>query len=130
MHPGRALRLFVYSYKRNEKGSLEEYKGDLVAKNVKTFCQDHLPRFSRRVSLNHFDLSSTNLEKYPRVILLSTKKDTPVIWRALSGLYYRRFSFYDAEECYKYLFCASNLMIKCSIDFIFNSGSFSFHVGS
>ncbi|KAG4152607.1 hypothetical protein ERO13_D04G132900v2 [Gossypium hirsutum] len=78
MHPGRALRLFVYSYKRNEKGTLEEYKGDLVAKNVKTFCQDHLPRFSRRVSLNHFDLSSTNLEKYPRVILLSTKKDTPV----------------------------------------------------
>ncbi|KAA3463751.1 dnaJ protein ERDJ3A [Gossypium australe] len=78
MHPGRALRLFVYSYKRNEKGSLEEYKGDLVAKNVKTFCQDHLPRFSRRVSLNHFGLSSSNLEKYPRVILLSTKKDTPV----------------------------------------------------
>ncbi|KAH1039962.1 hypothetical protein J1N35_041705 [Gossypium stocksii] len=97
MHPGRALRLFVYSYKRNEKGSLEEYKGDLVAKNVKTFCQDHLPRFSRRVSLNHFDLSSSNLEKYPRVILLSTKKDTPVIWRALSGLYHKRFSFYDAE---------------------------------
>ncbi|XP_040967353.1 dnaJ protein ERDJ3A isoform X2 [Gossypium hirsutum] len=97
MHPGRALRLFVYSYKRNEKGSLEEYKGDLVAKNVKTFCQDHLPRFSRRVSLYHFDLSSSNLEKYPRVILLSTKKDTPVIWRALSGLYHKRFSFYDAE---------------------------------
>ncbi|MBA0872406.1 hypothetical protein Goshw_012973 [Gossypium schwendimanii] len=97
MHPGRALRLFVYSYKRNEKGTLEEYKGDLVAKNVKTFCQDHLPRFSRRVSLNYFDLSFSNLEKYPRVILLSTKKDTPVIWRTLSGLYYRRFSFYDAE---------------------------------
>ncbi|KAL4347659.1 hypothetical protein GQ457_17G006360 [Hibiscus cannabinus] len=97
MHPGRAPRLFVYSYKGNEKGSLKEYKGDLVTKNVKTFCQDHLPRFSERISLNHFDLSSSHVEKYPRVMLLSTKKDTPVIWRVLSGLYHKRFIFYDAE---------------------------------
>ncbi|XWS67262.1 hypothetical protein CRYUN_Cryun05aG0272500 [Craigia yunnanensis] len=97
MHPGRAPRLFVYSYKGSEKGSLEEYKADLIAKNVKTFCQDHLPRFSKRISLNHFDLSSSKVEKYPRVILLSTKKDTPVIWRVLSSLYHKRFIFYDAE---------------------------------
>ncbi|XVF08306.1 hypothetical protein REPUB_Repub06bG0215200 [Reevesia pubescens] len=97
IHPGRAPRLFVYSYKGSEKGSLEEFKGDLMAKNVKTFCQDHLPRLSKRISLNHFDLSSSNLEKYPRVVLLSTKKDTPVIWRVLSGFYRKRFSFYDAE---------------------------------
>ncbi|XP_022767787.1 dnaJ protein ERDJ3A [Durio zibethinus] len=97
MHPGRAPRLFVYSYKGSERGSLEEYKGDLIAKNVKTFCQDHLPRFSRRISLNHFVMSSSNVEKYPRVILLSTKKDTPVIWRVLSGLYHKRYTFYDAE---------------------------------
>ncbi|XVE76584.1 hypothetical protein DITRI_Ditri12bG0184900 [Diplodiscus trichospermus] len=95
--PGRAPRLFVYSYKESEKGSLEEYKGDLFAKNVKSFCQDHLPRFSKRIILNHFDLSSSNVEKSPRVILLSTKKDTPVIWRVLSGLYHKRFTIYDAE---------------------------------
>ncbi|KAK8518168.1 hypothetical protein V6N13_027649 [Hibiscus sabdariffa] len=95
--PGRAPRLFVYSYKRSEKGSLEEYSSDLMAKNVKSFCQDHLPRFSKRISLNHFDLSSGNVENHPRVMLLSTKKDTPVIWRVLSGLYHKRFTFYDAE---------------------------------
>ncbi|XP_039060527.1 dnaJ protein ERDJ3A-like isoform X2 [Hibiscus syriacus] len=95
--PGRAPRLFVYSYKGSEKGSLEEYKGDLMAKNVKSFCQDHLPRFSKRISLKHFDLSNSNVDKHPRVMLLSTKKDTPVIWRVLSGLYYKRFTFYDAE---------------------------------
>ncbi|KAK8574180.1 hypothetical protein V6N13_097170 [Hibiscus sabdariffa] len=50
--PGRAPRLFVYSYKR---------------------------------------------KKHPRLMLLSTKKDTPVIWRVLSGLYHKRFTFYDAE---------------------------------
>ncbi|KAK5804379.1 DnaJ subfamily C member 16 [Gossypium arboreum] len=97
VHPERSPRLFVYSYKGSEKGSLEEYNGDLTAKNVKTFCQDHLPRFSKRISLNHFDLSSSNVERYPRVMLLSTKKNTPVIWRVLSGLYHKRFTFYDAE---------------------------------
>ncbi|OMO84990.1 hypothetical protein CCACVL1_10481 [Corchorus capsularis] len=97
MRPGRAPRLFVYSYKGSDKGSLEEYKGDLIAKNVKTFCQDHLPRFSKRISLNNFDLFSSSVEKYPRVVLLSTKKDTPVIWRVLSGLYHKKFRFYDAE---------------------------------
>ncbi|OMO97625.1 hypothetical protein COLO4_14502 [Corchorus olitorius] len=81
----------------SDKGSLEEYKGDLIAKNVKTFCQDHLPRFSKRISLNNFDLFSSSVEKYPRVVLLSTKKDTPVIWRVLSGLYHKKFRFYDAE---------------------------------
>ncbi|KAK8280613.1 hypothetical protein V6Z12_D09G187200 [Gossypium hirsutum] len=62
VRPGRSPRLFVYSYKGSEKGSLEEYN-----------------------------------ERYPRVMLLSTKKDTPVIWRVLSGLYHKRFTFYDAE---------------------------------
>ncbi|KAK8563927.1 hypothetical protein V6N13_005855 [Hibiscus sabdariffa] len=97
MLPGRAPRLFVYSYKVNEKGSLKEYKGDLVTKNAETFCQYHLPRFSERISLNHFDLSSSHVERYPVVMLLSTRKDTPVIWRVLSGLYHKRFTFYDAE---------------------------------
>ncbi|XP_017977860.1 PREDICTED: dnaJ protein ERDJ3A [Theobroma cacao] len=97
MRPGRTPRLLVYSYKGSEKGSLEEYEGDLIAKNIKTFCQEHLPRFSKRISLNHLDLSSSNVETYPRVMLFSTKKDTPVIWRVLSGLYHKRFIFYDAE---------------------------------
>lgn len=33
-------------------------------------------------------------------MLLSTKKDTPVIWRVLSGLYNGRFVFYNTEVCH------------------------------
>ncbi|GMP85941.1 hypothetical protein CsSME_00038914 [Camellia sinensis var. sinensis] len=57
----------------------------------------HLPRFSKRVDLNHFEFSSGTGEILPKVLLLTTKKDTPVIWRVLSGLYHKRFVFYDVE---------------------------------
>lgn len=75
-----------------------EYRGDLAAKNLKAFCQEYLPRFSKRTDLNHLDQFSTT-GKLPRVLLLSTKKDTPVIWRVLSGLYHKRITFIDAEVC-------------------------------
>ncbi|XP_043698219.1 dnaJ protein ERDJ3A [Telopea speciosissima] len=93
----RVPGVFIYSYRASDKGSLLEYSGDWNAKSLKTFCQDHLPRFSRRVDLNRFDFSSSPTENLPRVLLLSTKKDTPVIWRVLSGLYRKRFIFYDAQ---------------------------------
>ncbi|KAJ1381213.1 Thioredoxin-like superfamily, partial [Sesbania bispinosa] len=96
VYPRKAPRLFVYSYKENEKGSLVEYSGDLAVKNLKAFCQDHLPSFSKRTDLNYLDQFSTTA-KLPRVMLLSTKKDTPVIWRVLSGLYHKRITFIDAE---------------------------------
>ncbi|KAL5550542.1 hypothetical protein UlMin_000718 [Ulmus minor] len=95
--PRRMPRVFVYSYKASEKGSLVEYDDDLAVKNLKAFCQDQLPRFSKRVDLKNFEISSVTAEKFPRVMLLSTKKDTPVIWRVLSGLYHKRFILYDAE---------------------------------
>lgn len=96
------LRIFVYSYKASDKGSLVEYGGDLTVKDLKTFCQSHLPRFSKRVDLKQVELLSTTVENWPRLLLLSTKKDTPVIWRVLSGLYHKRFIFYDAEV-YNYI---------------------------
>ncbi|XP_010253803.1 PREDICTED: dnaJ protein ERDJ3A [Nelumbo nucifera] len=92
-----APRAFVYSYTTNDKGSLLEYKGDWDIKSLKTFCLDHLPRFSRRVDLNNFDVSSRTVENLPRVLLLSTKRDTPVIWRVLSGLHRKRIIFYDSQ---------------------------------
>ncbi|CAK7343854.1 unnamed protein product [Dovyalis caffra] len=97
IQPRRVPRVFVYSYKGSDKGSLVEYNGNLVAKTLKAFCQDHLPRFSKRIDLKHFQSYSGDAKKLPRVLLLSTKKDTPVIWRVLSGLYYKRFIFNDAE---------------------------------
>ncbi|KAF9597985.1 hypothetical protein IFM89_023470 [Coptis chinensis] len=97
LHSRKSTQVFVYSYKSSDKGTVAEYNGALEAKSLKSFCQDQLPRFSRRVNVAHFDYTLTNVENLPRVLLLSTKKDTPVIWRALSGLYRRRIMFYDAE---------------------------------
>ncbi|KAK9290222.1 hypothetical protein L1049_008388 [Liquidambar formosana] len=97
IYPSKAPRAFIYSYIASESGSLAEYSDDLVVKNLKTFCLDHLPRFSKRVDLSHFEISSGTVERLPRVMLLSTKKNTPVIWRVLSGLYRKRFIFYDAK---------------------------------
>lgn len=98
--PRRAPRLFVYSYTSSGKTTLAEYTEELVAKKVKSFCQEHLPRFSKRIDLNSFDVSAVSSQKTPKVMLLSTKKDTPVIWRVLSGLYNGRFVFYNAEVYY------------------------------
>ncbi|XP_002530501.2 dnaJ protein ERDJ3A [Ricinus communis] len=95
IHPRQMPRVFVYSYRASDKGSLVEYKDDLVARSLKTFCRDHLPRFSRRIDLKQLESFSGIRE--PRVLLLSTKKDTPVIWRVLSGLYQKRFIFNDIE---------------------------------
>ncbi|KAK9668506.1 hypothetical protein RND81_13G065300 [Saponaria officinalis] len=97
LYPQRAPRLFVYSFITSESGSFAEYTGDWDLKSLKSFCQEHLPRFSRRVSLDNFSPSFGAEEKLPRVMLLSTKKDTPVIWRTLSGLYRKRLIFYDAQ---------------------------------
>ncbi|XP_077237008.1 DNAJ heat shock N-terminal domain-containing protein [Tasmannia lanceolata] len=95
--PSKSARIYAYSYKTSERGSLVEYSGVLDAKNLKDFCLEQLPRYSKRINLGKFDFSSSNMETLPQVLLLSTKKDTPVIWRALSALYHKRFIFYDAE---------------------------------
>ncbi|VFQ89324.1 unnamed protein product [Cuscuta campestris] len=97
LHPRSAPRLFVYSFKSIDSGSMLEYLGDLDVRSVKIFCQEHLPRLSKRVNINHFDIASGGAGGLPKVMLLSTKKDTPVIWKALSGLYRKSFVFYDAE---------------------------------
>ncbi|XP_021744727.1 dnaJ protein ERDJ3A-like [Chenopodium quinoa] len=98
IHPRRVPRLFVYSYITSESGSFVEYNDEWDVKSLKSFCQEHLPRFSRRVSLADFQPSFGGAgERLPRVMLLSTKKDTPVIWRTLSGLYRKQFIFYDAQ---------------------------------
>ncbi|CAN8260003.1 unnamed protein product [Cochlearia groenlandica] len=95
--PRRAPRLFVYSYTSSGKATLAEYTEELVTKKVKSFCQEHLPRFSKRVDLKTFDISAVSSQKTPKVMLLSTKKDTPVIWRVLSGMYNGRFLFFNSE---------------------------------
>ncbi|MQL88473.1 hypothetical protein Taro_021029 [Colocasia esculenta] len=95
--PSKSARVFVYSYKSGEKGSLVEYDGKCDSRSLKAFCQEQLPRFSKRVSLSRFTFPSNTKGNLPQVLLLSTKKDTPTIWRVLSGLYHKRIIFYDAE---------------------------------
>ncbi|XP_074264572.1 dnaJ protein ERDJ3A-like [Silene latifolia] len=97
LNPYGAPRLFVYSFITSESGSFVEYSGDWDLRDLKSFCQEHFPRFSRRISLDNFAPSFGDREKLPRVMLLSTRKDTPVIWRTLSGLYRKRLIFYDAQ---------------------------------
>lgn len=109
--PRRAPRLFVYSYTSSGKAILAEYTEELVAKKVKNFCQEHLPRFSKRVDLNTFDVSAVSSQRTPTVMLLSTKKDTPVIWRLLSGLYNGRFVFYNTEVCYIFVLTSTYINI-------------------
>ncbi|XP_076939931.1 dnaJ protein ERDJ3A-like [Bidens hawaiensis] len=97
MNPRNRPRVYVYSYKASESGSLVEYTGDIAVKDLKSFVQDHLPRFSKRVTWTQFEAESRTTGSLPKVMLVSTKKDTPVIWRALSGLYGKRFIFYDIK---------------------------------
>ncbi|KAG0453532.1 hypothetical protein HPP92_024836 [Vanilla planifolia] len=92
----KTARLFIYSYGSSGKGSLLEYNGDLDARSMKTFCQEHLPRISKRVDLSRFEFPNVNSD-LPQVLLLSSRKDTPIMWRAISGLYRKRFVFFDAE---------------------------------
>ncbi|KAL4572365.1 hypothetical protein LXL04_019138 [Taraxacum kok-saghyz] len=95
--PKNRPRVLIYSYKSTESGSLIEYTGDGTVKELKSFVQNHLPKFSKRVALSELEIKFGTPESLPKVILLSTKKDTPVIWRALSGLYRKRFIFYDTQ---------------------------------
>ncbi|XP_076900469.1 dnaJ protein ERDJ3A-like [Bidens hawaiensis] len=97
MNPRNRPRVYVYSYKASEGGSLVEYTGDIAVKDLKSFVQDHLPRFSKRVTWTQFEAESRTTGSLPKVMLVSTKKDTPVIWRVLSGLYRKRFIFYDIK---------------------------------
>ncbi|KAH9310106.1 hypothetical protein KI387_038017, partial [Taxus chinensis] len=95
--PQKTAKLFVYSIRSNGKGSMLEYSGDWNVKDVKNYCVDLLPRFSKRIDNNELDdLLRTSL-KLPKVLLLTSRKSTPAIWRTLSGLYHNRVLFYDAE---------------------------------
>ncbi|EPS65456.1 hypothetical protein M569_09321, partial [Genlisea aurea] len=97
INPRRGPRIFVYSYASNEKGSLVEYDSNLDVKSLKRFCDDSLPKFSKRINLDGLSNFASDAGRLPKVLLLSSKKTTPVIWRALSGLYRYRFSFYDSR---------------------------------
>jgi hypothetical protein len=71
---GKSARLFIYSYSTTEKGSLHEYSGENDAKSLKTFCQEHLPRFSRRVDISQKKKSRVTGGKIPTVCYSITRK--------------------------------------------------------
>lgn len=95
--PQKTPKLYVYSIRSNGKGSMIEYTGEWNVKDVKNYCLDLLPRFSKRIDSNDINDLLKASQKLPRVLLLTTKKQTPAIWRVLSGLYYNRVLFYDVE---------------------------------
>ncbi|KAL9263694.1 DnaJ protein ERDJ3A-like protein [Drosera capensis] len=97
IYPRGAPKALVYSFTEKGNGHFVEFEGEWNFKGLKSFCQDNLPRVSKRVNLDKFDGSVGAGGTLPRVMLLSTKKDAPTIWRALSGLYRKRFMFYHTQ---------------------------------
>lgn len=95
--PQRTPKIYVYSIRSNGKGSMIEYTGEWNVKDIKNYCLDLLPRFSKRIDKDDINDLLKASQKLPRVLLLTTKKHTPAIWRVLSGLYYNRVLFYDVE---------------------------------
>lgn len=95
MWPLKRPRLLLYSLRSNGNLSAFEFTGDWSPKSVKNYCIEILPRFSKHIQ--EFDDESSEAENYPRAVLLTRKKETPAIWRALSGLFYGRVLFYDAQ---------------------------------
>lgn len=97
IYPRGAPKALVYSFTENDNGHFVEFDGEWNFKELKSFCQDNLPRVSKRVNLDRFDGSLGAGGTLPRVMLLSTKIDAPTIWRALGGLYRKRFMLYHTQ---------------------------------
>ncbi|GAB2299708.1 hypothetical protein Dimus_033764 [Dionaea muscipula] len=97
IYPRQAPRAFIYSFRDVDSGYFVEFDGEVNAKRLKSFCQDNLPRVSKHINLDTFDVSFGAGGRLPHVMLLSTRKEAPTIWRALSGLYRKRFVFYHTQ---------------------------------
>ncbi|KAJ8650593.1 hypothetical protein MRB53_003616 [Persea americana] len=94
------LESIVEEVANSLQGAIEV--GSINCQNEQTFCEDLelLPRplaQSFKAYRLEFVGSSSTKGNLPQLLLLSAKKDTPVLWRGLSCLYRNRFHFFDAE---------------------------------
>lgn len=90
-------KLRFYSLRNTGKLAGLDYTGEWSANAIKKFCVDVLPRFSKHLDNVELLEEAFNDENSPVAVLLTKKKDTPAIWRALSGLFYGRIVFIDVQ---------------------------------
>eukprot|EP00250_Pteridium_aquilinum_P003574 c13878_g1_i1 orf=32-1855(+) len=98
MWSSKTTRLRLYSLRRNGKLSALDYTGEWSTTDVKNYCVDVLPRFSKHLDdVGFLNDEINDEESSPVAVLLTKKKDTPAMWRALSGLFYERIAFFDVQ---------------------------------
>ncbi|KAH7439127.1 hypothetical protein KP509_04G046300 [Ceratopteris richardii] len=95
--PLKTTKLRLYSLKNTGKLTGLDFTGEWTVTAVKKYCVEVLPNFSKH--LDHVGLLDEvfDEEEIPMVVLLTKKKDTPAIWRALSGLFYGQIAFFDVQ---------------------------------
>ncbi|MCO5547232.1 hypothetical protein L7F22_000677 [Adiantum nelumboides] len=96
MTPLKIIKLRFYSLRSIGKVTALDYAGEWSANALKKYCVDVLPRFSTHLD-NVGLLEGIEKENSPVAVLLTKKRDTPAIWRALSGLFYGRIVFFDVQ---------------------------------
>ncbi|KAJ7546046.1 hypothetical protein O6H91_08G021900 [Diphasiastrum complanatum] len=95
--PSKQSRLMIYMWRRHAKKNALEYKGNWNAQAITAQCVQLLPQTSTSIPADNYDILFQTSTKLPRALLLTKKKETPPIWRAISGAFENRVVFYDAQ---------------------------------
>ncbi|KAL2621833.1 hypothetical protein R1flu_002038 [Riccia fluitans] len=84
-------------YTSPDRSTPYQFAGTWTEKAVKDFIARSIPNFSTRVDNQKVTQLVKKLLDIPQAVLFTKKKDTPAIWRALSGLFEKRIKFYDVH---------------------------------
>ncbi|KAI5071104.1 hypothetical protein GOP47_0013355 [Adiantum capillus-veneris] len=95
--PLKMIKLRFYSLRSIGKMAALDYTGEWSANALKKYSIDVLPRFSTQLDNVVALMEAFEEESRPIAALLTKKKETPAIWRALSGLFYGRIVFFDIQ---------------------------------
>ncbi|KAL3692155.1 hypothetical protein R1sor_005806 [Riccia sorocarpa] len=87
----------VSIYTSPDRSTPYQFTGTWTEKAVKDFVVRSIPNFSTRVDSQKVIQLQKKMQDIPQAVLFTKKKDTPAIWRALSGLFEKRIKFYDVH---------------------------------
>lgn len=80
-----------------DKSTPYQFTGVWTEKGVKDFVVRNIPNLSTRLDNQKVIQLWTKLLDLPQAVLFTKKKETPAIWRALSGVFDKRIKFYDMQ---------------------------------
>ncbi|XP_024526828.1 dnaJ protein ERDJ3A [Selaginella moellendorffii] len=89
-------KLYICPWVPSRKRSLVEYTGDWKVKALEAYSVEFLPRLSTRIIGDEEDIFEKD-DNLPRAVLLTKKKETPAMWRALSGIFHQRVVFFEKK---------------------------------